>query len=59
MSIIYDNKTHMYISEIVEEDSKVTFSFTSTQSAALKVHSVDDKLKSILSNRDVDFIELD
>ena len=59
MSIIYDNKTHMYISEIVEEDDKVTFSFTSTQSAALKVSSVDDKLKSILSNRDVDFIELD
>lgn len=59
MSIIYDNKTHMYISEIVEEDGKVTFSFTSTQSEALKIHSVDDKIKSILSSRDVDFIELD
>ena len=59
MFIIYDNKTHMYISEIVEEDGKVTFSFTSTQSEALKVRSVDDKLKSILSNRDVNYIELD
>ena len=60
MSIIYNNKNHMYISEVNKEDEKLIFSFSSSQSCAIRFEEKDkDLVKTILENPDMDIIELD
>jgi len=59
MTIIYDNKTHMYVDEVNREDGTV-ISFTNSPAHAEKFEKADsptiEKIKSI---RDVEIIELD
>ena len=59
MSIIYDNKTHMYIGEVNPEDGTVT-SFTSSMAYATRFEEKDEKtVAKIKELRDVEVIELD
>ena len=60
MSIIYNNKNHMYISEVNKEDDKLNFSFSSSPSCATRFEEKDkDMVKTISENQDVTIIELD
>lgn len=60
MSIIYNNKNHLYISEVDKEDEKINFSFSSSPSCAMRFEDKDkDLVKTILENPDMTIIELD
>ena len=59
MSIIYDNKNHMYVGEVNPEDGTVT-SFTSSVAYATRFEEKDENLiAKIKELRDVEVIELD
>lgn len=59
MTIIYDNKTHMYVDEVNREDGTV-ISFTTSPAHAEKFEKTDDPIiEKIKSNRDIEIIELD
>lgn len=59
MSIIYDNKTHMYVDEVNREDGTV-ISFTTSPAHAEKFDKTEGPvIEKIKSSRDVEIIDLD